>query len=91
MHKIHYSAICMTSKFCSGLAEGLLNLFTAGHVCAILLLIVIRYHGVKRKPDRNFRAIKLTVIIFSIHSITKQKIIIWSYSVLTIFAFQHII
>ena len=30
--------ICMTSKFCSGHAQGFLNLFTAGNVCFILLL-----------------------------------------------------
>ena len=89
MHKMQYSEIYMTSKFCSGHTQELLNLFTAGHVYVMLLLRLIKYHGVKRRPDRNFKAIKLSVIFSSTRSITKLNIPIWGYFVLTIFALAH--
>lgn len=57
MYKMQYSEISMTIKFHSGHAQGFLNLFTAGNVCVILLLRLIRYHGVKRKPNGSFKAI----------------------------------
>lgn len=39
IHRMQYNEMCITSKFYSGDAQGLLNLFTAGNVCFILLLL----------------------------------------------------